>query len=169
MSFVPILINGVKIGFPVFSVDYTLPSKWRMDEVGGVKMLVIAVIDSEASFQVFIQVYKAGKIGCTLFGKNNILSNTLLWVTVVLRDAFDSGVREEETGVFLPPHKVEGFPGMWSPLAIWRALENVCYNVKYQKPACCSLILTSRDSWGSTFLHFSFTQSENICQRGSTV
>lgn len=59
----PILTNEVKIGFPIFSVEYTLPSKWRMDEVGGVKMLVIAVIDCEASFQVFRQVYNAWKIG----------------------------------------------------------------------------------------------------------
>lgn len=110
-------------------------------------MLVIAVIDSEASFQVFRQVYNAWKIGLdqvkAALYLTKVTFNTLLWMTVVLRDLFDSVVCGEETRVFLPPHKGEGFPGMWSLLAIWRTLENMCRNVKYQKVARSSPILTS--------------------------
>ena len=70
---------------------------------------------------------------------------------------------------FAPPLIVKDFQATQSLLVKWRVLEYVCLDVIYQKPSCCSLILTSQDSWDSTFLHFSFTQSESICQYGSTV
>lgn len=58
------------------------------------------------------------------------------------------GERQE---FFLPPCQVEGCQGARSPLAIWKAVENAHANMKYQKAARCSLILTSQDSWESTF------------------
>lgn len=69
----------------------------------------------------------------------------------------------------VPSLIVKDFQAMQSLLVKWRVRENVYPDVIYQKPSCCSLILTSQDSWESTFLHFSFTQSESICQYGSTV
>lgn len=89
---------------------------------------------------------------------------------VVPYDLFGVGCAGGEAGVFfLPPCQVEGCHGTRSPLAMWKAVENTQANMKYQKTARCSLILTSQDSWESTFFHFSFTQSESICQCGSTV
>lgn len=47
----------------MFRVDYTLPSKQRADKIVGVKALVSAVMNAEASSQMFVRVSQAGPIG----------------------------------------------------------------------------------------------------------
>lgn len=72
----------------------------------------------------------------------------LLWCLVICLGWDVLGQGQE---LFLPPCQIEGCQGMRSPLAIWKAVVNAHADMKYQKTARCSLILTSQDSWESTF------------------
>lgn len=70
---------------------------------------------------------------------------------VVPCDLFGVGCAGGRQEFFLPLCQVEGCQGTRSPSTLWKAVENAHADTKYQKTACCSLILTSQDSWESTF------------------
>lgn len=64
-------------------------------------------------------------------------------------DLFGVGCAGGEAGIFFCP--LVKLKAVKRQSLRWKAVENAHADTKYQKAACCSLILTSQDSWESTF------------------
>lgn len=93
---------------------------------------------------------KQGKLALTGL---NVCSEEIIYFLMLCHGGalrfFWGGVGKKQE-FFLSPCHVGGC-GTRSPMAIWKAVENAHADKKYQKTACCSLILNSQDSWESTF------------------
>lgn len=122
----------------------------------------------EASFQMFAHAYQAGQVGphwakCVL-RRNNIFFNALSWWCLEIFLGWGGG----EAGVFSVP------------LPRWRLWNEVSNGNMESCGECTCRQEISKDCMlfsdleftrqlGKHFFHFSFTQSESICQCGSTV
>lgn len=140
----------------------------REDEIVGSKTLVSAVMNAGTSFQMF--VYQAGRLGPhqakSILSRNNIFFNTLLGNALWF---FRVGCAGGEAGVFS------------APLSSWRLSRSEVSTGNMESCGECTCqheiskgctLLSDLDftrQLGKHFFHFSFTQSESICQCGSTV
>lgn len=126
-------------------------------------------MNAEASFQMFARAYQAGRVGphwakCVL-SRNNKFFNALLWWCLEICLGWGGG----EAGVFS------------APLPCWRLSRNEVFNGNMESCGECTcqqeiskdcMLFSDLDftrQLGKHFFHFSFTQSESICQCGSTV